>query len=230
MAHVIKQVPSIVRNVALVDPVAVGAHRATLCRSFLYEPDVGGEIGGEGGGVVGKIKGWLLHSDPRLVGVLMRNFIWFENVLWLDSELDAEAPPPAATEAVATTTTMTTAAATEAVATTTTMTTAAATATSTTISQASSPYSEDDAPTAAGGQVALFIGEADRYIDGLTIYEDAKAAIARREAEQQRGEGPGSGGKPWRRLSATLWKAQDHGEWLGKEEQRRAVIDVLMEK
>ena len=175
--------------------------KATLCRSFLYEPDVGGEIGGEGGGVVGKIKGWLLHSDPRLVGVLMRNFIWFENVLWLDSELDAGAAggeealndhamtTPAATEAVATTTTMTTAAATEAVATTTTMTTAAATATSTTISQASSPYSEDDAPTAAGGQVALFIGEADRYIDGLTIYEDAKAAIARREAEQQRGEG-----------------------------------------
>ena len=77
VAHVIKQVPSIVRNVALVDPVAAGL-TAPLCRLF-YEPDVG-EIGGEGG-VVGKIKGWLLHSDPRLVGVLMRNFIWFENVL-----------------------------------------------------------------------------------------------------------------------------------------------------
>ena len=40
-------------------------------------------------GVVGMIKRYLLHADPRLLGVLMRNFFWFENVLWLD-EIDLD--------------------------------------------------------------------------------------------------------------------------------------------
>ena len=85
-AQVLKQCPAVVRSMTLVDPVCVGAHRAKLCQNFLYDPDYTGE------GAPGVIKKWLLHSDPRLVGTLMRNFFWFENCLWLeDDELDAAA-------------------------------------------------------------------------------------------------------------------------------------------
>ena len=173
VAHVLKQRPDLVRSAALTDPVCVGAYRATLCRTFLYEPDVGALKGGVKG-VVGKIKGWLLHADPRLVGVLMRNFIWFENVLWLDEEVDAQAPQPRA-----------------------------------------------GAPTdSASSEVALFIAENDRYIDGPIIYDDARTAVERRREQPQPARG--------RKLLATLWEDQDHGEWLGKAEQRKDVIDVLL--
>ena len=79
VAHMLKQAGECVRSATLIDPVCVGAHRATLCRSFLYEPE-------EEASIEGRVKHYLIHSDPRLVGVLMRNFYWYENVLWLDDE------------------------------------------------------------------------------------------------------------------------------------------------
>ena len=127
--------------------------------------------------------GWFLHSDPRLVGVLMRNFLWFENVLWLDDEeIDAGT---------------------------------------------SGGDKERGAQDAGGGQIALFVAESDRYLDGRTIYEDAQSAIERRR-RQRVSEGDNAGGSAHRMLRVVLWgNGQDHGEWLGKEEQRREVIDVV---
>ena len=57
IAHMIKKSPALVRSATLVDPVCIGAHRATLCRRFLYEP------GYPGKGVVGTVKKWLIHRD-----------------------------------------------------------------------------------------------------------------------------------------------------------------------
>ena len=77
----LKYHPGRVRSCTLVDPVNVGVQRATLCRSFLYEPRHRSKMQ--------KFKRWFLHSDPRLVATLMRSFFWWENVLWLsDDELD----------------------------------------------------------------------------------------------------------------------------------------------
>ena len=103
----------------------------------------------------------------RLVGVLMRNFWWFENVLWLDDELDAAADPR------------------------------------------------------GKGVVSLFISERDRYMDGPVAYSDALAAREKRQAEAQ-------APRPRRELRAVLWKDQDHGDFLKRSEQRRAVVDSLL--
>ena len=191
VTHVLKQCPECVRSAALVDPVCVGAHRATLCRTFLYDPLDSRPSSSapmtvrQRPQLYERFMGWFLHSDPRLVGVLMRNFLWFENVLWLDDEeIDAGALGGATTEGGA----------------------------------------ED----AGDGQIALFVAEGDRYLDGRTIYEDAQRAIERRR--RQRGsEGDNkAGGTARRTLRAVLWgNGQDHGEWLGREEQRREVIEVV---
>jgi pimeloyl-ACP methyl ester carboxylesterase len=77
----LKKRPELVHSCTLVDPVNVGVQRATLCRSFLYEPRARSKMQ--------RFKRWLLHSDPRLVATLTRRFFWFENVLWLsDDELN----------------------------------------------------------------------------------------------------------------------------------------------
>ena len=226
VAHVLKQRPAAVRSAALVDPVCVGAHRATLCRSFLYEPLLAGQpppsvssaaasaapaassassassaLSASSASasasaratprprlrLADRFMGWFLHSDPRLVGVLMRNFLWFENVLWLDDEeIDAGA------------------------------------------AAAVGDGTQEEAAVDGGcgsGEIALFVAEGDKYLDGRTIYDDAQEAIERR----RRGEAQKAGGSARRTLRAVLWgDGQDHGEWLGRPEQRREVIDVVM--
>ena len=175
-SHLLKQTPEMVRSAVLLDPVCVGAHRATLCRTFLYEPTESRAIVRSGSDprqwgsiLVQKIKLWLLHRDPRIVGALMRNFYWYDNVLWLDEDLDRKAPDK------------------------------------------------------GDGKVSLFVAEGDRYIDGPIIYGDAKAA----EAARARGlYGVRSKG---RELRSVLWKGQDHGEFLSKPEQRRQVIESLLD-
>ena len=91
VAHLLKHAGECVRSATLVDPVCVGAHRSTLCKSFVYEPAVFGKNAAKRRisakrRLIGRIKDYLIHSDPRLVGVLMRNFYWYENVLWLDAD------------------------------------------------------------------------------------------------------------------------------------------------
>lgn len=174
VAHLLKQHPSLVRSATLIDPVCVGVHRATLCRRFLYEPSSGGERS-----VAVRIREWLIHRDPRIVGTLMRGFFWFENALWLDdADLDGGANEAAA---------------------------------------AAGGGSE----VADSGTISLFVAADDRYIDARTIYADALAEMARRDAR-----GPHSKG---RRLRAVLWEGQqDHGEFLAKPEQRRAVVESAL--
>ena len=75
IAWLLKQRPSVVRSATLIDPVCVGAYRASLARNFLYEPAAPDP------GFIEWLKFSMVHTDPRLVATLMRN-------------LCATAPPP----------------------------------------------------------------------------------------------------------------------------------------
>jgi hypothetical protein len=70
-----------------------------------------------------------------------------------------------------------------------------------------------------GASVSLFISERDRFIDGPTIFADAKAEQARRREKGSRGR---------RALRSVLWEGTGHGNFLRMSEKRREVIDTVL--
>eukprot|EP00656_Telonema_subtile_P033784 TRINITY_DN3769_c0_g1_i2.p1 TRINITY_DN3769_c0_g1~~TRINITY_DN3769_c0_g1_i2.p1 ORF type:complete len:370 (-),score=82.38 TRINITY_DN3769_c0_g1_i2:142-1251(-) len=68
--------PEVIRHTLLVDPITVLLQRSDVCRRFLYRPP--------NKSVKDRIMSTILNKNAMLVTLLMRNFWWFENVLWVD--------------------------------------------------------------------------------------------------------------------------------------------------
>ncbi|KAJ1450136.1 hypothetical protein M885DRAFT_533227 [Pelagophyceae sp. CCMP2097] len=81
-AWLIKSAPDLVQSATLAEPVSLLIHHARVARSFLYSGVAGVEQPLKT--LAEMVHTRLLKMDPVIVHVLMRNFWWFENTLFVD--------------------------------------------------------------------------------------------------------------------------------------------------